>query len=437
MKILLVQPSRLLDDGTVYHSKRRWLLGMTLPYLAALTPPGHEVRIQDDCCEEIDFSGDYDLVGISFMSHQAPRAYRIAKRFRDRGVPVVMGGFHVTLDPAEAADHADAVVWGEAELTWSQVIEDAGAGLLKKIYKAERLSDLAGLPVPRYDLVDLGRYKIPNIPAQTTRGCPWGCNYCEVTQVYGGKFRFRPAPEVIEEVRAISRSTGRKIVYFVDDNFIANRDHAVGIMEGLAPLGVGWTALATASVGDDPELLKMMRKTGCMHLNIGVESISEVSLGAINKKQNKIREYERQIAAIRRTGIDFSLNIMFGLDGDTPDVFDATLEFLVKMKAPMAFMFILAPRVGTKIREELLAEGRILHSDWTKYCGYECVFRPQGMSVRELEEGFWRIHRRFYSLPSIAYRLLVPPRRYTPQEILTNAVFMWGARKRIHPLAYY
>jgi len=173
MKILLIQPSRFRSDGRLERKKRRWLLGMTLPYVAALAPREARVQIKDDLLEDITFQEDCDLVGLSFMSHQASRAYQIAAGFRARGVPVVLGGFHATLAPEEAREHADALVLGEAEEAWPRLLKDFQAGKLQPLYQAERLSDLKALPVPRYDLLDLKRYKLLNIPSQTTRGCPW------------------------------------------------------------------------------------------------------------------------------------------------------------------------------------------------------------------------------------------------------------------------
>ena len=220
-----------------------------------------------------------------------------------------------------------------------------------------KLSDLKGLPIPRYDLIDLKRYRIPNLPAQTTRGCPYACSYCEVTQVYGAKFRYRPPEEVVEEVRTLMRLGKRKFVYFVDDIFNAHRKHAFAVMEGLRPLKVHWTCLCTANVGDDAEMLDLMRASGCLHINIGMESVSPESLKSVNKKQNHADKYAEQFAAIRKRGIEFSLNVMFGLDGDTKDSFDATVDRLIGYKAPMSFMFILSPRVGLKIRDELHGTG--------------------------------------------------------------------------------
>ncbi|MBW1992429.1 MAG: B12-binding domain-containing radical SAM protein, partial [Deltaproteobacteria bacterium] len=385
MKILMIQPSRLLPDGRVLKRRQRWLLGMTLPYVAALTPKDIQVEIKDDLLEDITFREDCDLVALSCMSHQAPRAYQIAQGFRRRGIPVVMGGFHATLAPEECGEHVDALVWGEAEETWPRLLEDFRAGWLKPLYRPDRLSDLKNLPVPRYDLLNLKRYKLLNIPSQTTRGCPYNCNYCEVTQVYGGRYRHRPVDEVIHEIKELQQLTGSPFIYFVDDNFVANRHHAMAIMERLIPLKLVYGCLATVNVGNDAELLDLMQQSGCLHVNIGMESISPESLAAINKKQNKVRDYERQFKALRDRGIGYSVNVMFGLDGDRPDIFDSTVDFLIRIKAPVAFMFILAPRPGTKVREQLLREGRIFNHDWQKYCGYQVVFHPKHMSARCLE----------------------------------------------------
>lgn len=435
MKILLLQPSRFRDDGRLEKRQRRWLLGMTLPYIAALTPKEFQVRIKDDLLEEITFQEDCDLVGLSFMSHQAPRAYQIAAGFRRRGIPVVMGGFHATLAPEECQEHADALVLGEAEEAWPLLLQDFQAGKLKPRYQAACLSDLKNLPVPRYDLLDLKRYKLVNIPSQTTRGCPWACNYCEVTQVYGGRFRHRPVDEVIHEIQEIQRLTGSKFIYFVDDNFVANRRHAMEIMEKLIPLGLIYGCLATVNVGDDSELLDLMAKSGCLHVNIGMESISPESLKAINKRQNKTIDYERQFKALRNRGIGYSVNVMFGLDGDHPDIFESTVDFLIHIKAPVSFMFILAPRAGTRVREQLLKEDRIFDHDWTKYCGFKVVFHPKYMTARQLEEAYWRAHRRFYSLTSILRRLTL--NLYSWQMLPFNLYFAWCVRRLQHPLDYY
>ena len=434
MKVLLIQPSRF-RQGRLDRRQRRWLLGMTLPYVAALVPRDLQVAIKDDLLEEITFREECDLVALTFMSHQAPRAYQLAAGFRRRGLPVVMGGFHATLAPDECQEQADALVLGEAEEAWPRLLRDFQAGRLAPRYQAPQLSDLKNLPVPRYDLVDLQRYRLLNIPSQTTRGCPFGCNYCEVTQVYGGRFRHRPVDEVLQEIQEIRRLTQSNFIYFVDDNFVANRRHAMEIMERLIPLNLIYGCLATANVGDDPELLDLLARSGCKHVNIGMETISPESLAAINKKQNKIKDYERQFKALRDRDINFSINVMFGLDGDRPDIFDTTVDFLIRVKAPVAFMFILAPRPGTKVRDQLLKEGRIFNHDWTNYCGFKVVYHPKYMTARQLEEGYWRANRRFYSLTSILKRQTL--KLYDSQMLPFNLYFAWCVRRRLQPLDYY
>lgn len=435
MKVLLIQPTGFRENGRLDRRKRRWLLGMTLPYVAALTPPDIQVEIKDDMLEDVTFREDCDLVGLTCMSHQAPRAYQLAAGFRRRGIPVVMGGFHATLAPTECQEHVDALVLGEAEETWPRLLRDFQAGQLQPRYQAEHLSDLKNLPVPRYDLLDLKRYKALNIPSQTTRGCPYNCSYCEVTQVYGGKFRHRPVDEVIHEIQEIQRLTNSKFIYFVDDNFVANRRHALEVMERLIPLKLIYGCLATANVGDDPEVLDLLARSGCLHVNIGMESISPDSLKAINKKQNKIKDYERQFKGLRDRGIGFSVNVMFGLDGDRPEIFDTTVDFLNHVKAPAAFMFILAPRPGTKVQSQLLQEGRIFDHDWTHYTGFQVVYHPKHMSARELQEGYWRANRRFYSPLAMLRRF--HRSAYALDMLVFNLYFAWAVRRHFQPLNYY
>jgi len=189
-------------------------------------------------------------------------------------------------------------------------------------------------------------------------------------------------------------------------------------------------------VGDDPELLDLLARSGCGHLNIGMETISPESLKAINKKQNKIKDYERQFKAIRDRGIGFSVNVMFGLDGDGPEIFDATVDFLIRAQVPTAFMFILAPRPGTRIQEQLLKEGRIFDYDWSHYSGFKVVYHPKHMSARQLEEGYWHANRRFYSLLSMLRRgFTLNPHSFN--MLVFNLYFAWSVRRRFQPQDYY
>lgn len=439
MKLLLVNPTRILENGQLYRSSRRWLIGITLPYLAALTPPDWEVRIVDECFEPVNFDEPCDLVGISFMSHHAPRAYQIADEFRQRGAPVVMGGFHASAIPQEALAHCDAVVVGEAELVWSELLEDRKRGTLQPVYQGATLHDMKGLPVPRYDLLDLKRYQMPAvehfIPVQTSRGCPYNCRFCEVTRLYGRTYRFRPVPEVIQEIEAL----GGRSIYFVDDNIAANRRRARELFEALKPLKVNWTGLINMATGKDPELLDLMVESGCKHVNIGMESINRASLLEMSKPINRVEDYQLILRNLRERGIFFSLNLVFGLDSDTLETFEETVQFLRQEKVPMAFIFIVTPRVGTALREDMEKEGRLLHNDWTRYAGWSCVYRPVKMSPEELEAAFWRAYRQFYSPLSILQRLIptfLDAKSWTI-ALASNLFFAWGVRRGRAPTAYY
>jgi len=440
MKLLLINPTRYKADQTLYKSRYRWLLGITLPYLAALTPPDVETEIIDECWQEIDFDRPCDLVGISFMTHQTPRAYHIADEFRKRGRRVVMGGFHASACPHEALEHADSVVIGEAELVWAQVIADAQHGCLQPTYKAPALHDLRGLPSPRFDLLDLARYKMPAVdlfyPVQTTRGCPFGCRFCEVTFLYGRSYRFRPIEDVLRDIHA----TGSSAIYFIDDNIAANRKRAVQLFEALKPLKIRWTGLINMATAKDTDLLDLMKESGCAHLNLGMESINPASLEEMNKRHNPIQDYEQIFENLRSRKLFFSVNVVFGWDHDDLQTLQHTIDFMIRQQVPMAYMFILTPRVGTALRADWERDGRILTNDWTRYAGWNAVYQPAQMSPAELEASFMHAYRKFYSLPSIIRRLL--PRRLKINEwwiaLVTNIFYAWGLyHNDMVPTAYY
>ncbi|MBM4285120.1 MAG: B12-binding domain-containing radical SAM protein [Deltaproteobacteria bacterium] len=437
MRILLIQPTTCYPDKRPLRSRTRWLLGVTLPYLAGLTPRGIDVELADDRLGEIPYERRYDLVGITATCATARRAYEIAGEFRRRGAPVVMGGFHVSLHPEEALEHADAVVVGEAELVWQDVLEDARARRLKRRYQADRFHDLAGLPRPRVELVDYRRYRVKIVPTQTSRGCPYHCAFCEVPIVYGHTYRRRPLGEVMDEITANVRLTGLRNIYFIDDNLTGHRDYARELFKALTPLGLKWSCLWTINTSRDEELLDLARASGCYHVNIGIENVCQESISSIDKLQNQVQEYEWLLQRLRDRGIFYSLNFMFGLDADTKDLFEETLAFLERVKAPMAFFNVATPRQGTPMWETLHGEGRVHHPEAERYLGMVCNFVPKHMTPEECEAGVWRCFERFYSFSSIFRRLLWPPTRYIFQGLPSNLFFHWAAKRRIDPVDFY
>ena len=375
---------------------------MCLPVLASLTPPGVKIHLVDENVETVNLAEPADLVAISCMTASAPRGYEIADHFRARGVPVVMGGMHPSALPQEAAEHADAVVIGEAENQWPRVFADFAAGRPQQLYRTEKRPQLKDLPLPRRDLLCTHRYLTVNL-VQTARGCPHACDFCSVSPIFGRRYRFRPIPEVIEEIRSL----GSRWVGFPDDNIVASPTRARELFEALLPLDLRWVGQGDLSMARDQELLKLMARSGCLAMFIGLESLSQDSLAAVNKRPNLGLDYERAVAAIHRQGIDIIGSFVFGLDADQPGVFRQTVAFAERVKLGVAQFPVLTPFPGTPVYDELNQEGRITSFDWSLYTMGNVVYQPRNMTAAELLEGHRYAYRRFYSLPSIARRTLV------------------------------
>jgi len=383
---------------------------LSLPVLAALTPPDVEVSATEEEIEDVIYKDDVDLVGISFMTPFAHRAYEIGDGYRRRGVKVVLGGVHATALPGEAIEHADAVVIGEAENIWARVIEDCKKNSLKKFYRSDEPAALNNLPIPRREL---SGKKIPFSPLsiQTSRGCPFSCEFCCVTDFFGGKFRTRPIRDVIEEI-AIS---GNRNWIFVDDNIIGNPGYAKKLFRELAALKIRWIGQSSLLIARNRELLKLAAKSGCFGLFIGFESLNPENLYAVGKHFNKVETYEEDVKTINDSGIMIQASFIFGFDRDDSDVFERSVEFLIENKICIASLCVLTPFPGTKLYKRLEKEGRILTRDWSKYDYGTSVFTPKLMTSQQLEKGARWACQEFYSIPSIISRF---------------------SRNRHHPLVY-
>jgi radical SAM superfamily enzyme YgiQ (UPF0313 family) len=285
LKILMVQPTLMRLSGVPVQAKKRLIMTMVTPYLAGLTPATDDVVVIDDKVQKIPFEGDFDLVAITTTTGSANRAYEISQKFRDRKIPVVMGGFHSTLHPADTLLHADSVVVGEAENVWGELLDDLRRGSLKSLYKAENPSDMKSLPRPRYELLDLSRYRIHMMPIQATRGCNYHCDFCEVPVVYDGAYRMRPVEDIVEEIREQKRIMGINQFQFIDDQLTGKHAFARELFKALKPLDIKWSCLWTLNTNHDEELLDLALDAGCIHVNIGMESINQANLNDIHKKQ--------------------------------------------------------------------------------------------------------------------------------------------------------
>ncbi len=375
---------------------------MSLPVLASLTPPGVEIHLVDENVDPVNLEEPADLVALSCMTASAPRGYEIADHFRERGVPVVMGGMHPSALPEEAAQHADAVVIGEAEHQWPRVFADFAAGRPQQFYRTEERPELRDLPIARRDLLHTERYLTVNL-VQTARGCPHACNFCSVSPMFGRQCRFRPIAEVVEEIRSLrSRWVG-----FSDDNIVVNPRRAKELFEALLPLKLRWIGQGELSMAKDEELLRLMARSGCMAMFIGLESLSQESLAAANKRHNMGLDYERAIATIHRHGIDIVGSFVFGLEPDRPGVFRQTVEFAERVKLGAAQFAVLTPFPGTPLYDQLKQQNRITSADWSRYSMGHVVYEPANMTATELREGRLYAYRRFYSRRSILRRMFV------------------------------
>lgn len=401
------------------------LQALTLPTLAGLTPPGIEVKLTTERNEEIDYQSDADLIGITFLSFQSARAYTVADRFRRLGKKVVIGGPHATVVPEEAIRHADAVVIGEAEGVWPDLLHDFGNGGMKPFYQAEQLPALGNLPPARKSLKRTrGICTISMV--QTGRGCPYNCDYCYTSIAFGTRFRQRPLDEVIDEIARIQG----KFVLFADDNLIGNVPYAKELFRRMIPLKKSWFSQLSINIARDDELLGLAARSGCKVIGVGIESVNQESLNEVSKTFNKVDRYAEEIGKIQDHGIAVLGYFMFGFDHDDRSVFERTVEFIERNKIT-ARPYILTPYPKTRIYDRMKEEGRLFFSeriDWSKTDGTRVCFKPSRMSAEELQQGFDWVEKRIYSVPSILRKLGWVIDGSTPFYTLAASIFIKGGR---------
>jgi radical SAM superfamily enzyme YgiQ (UPF0313 family) len=377
---------------------------ITMPYLAAFTPPGWKVIHIDEAVSPVDFGLQVDLVGITFHTPSAAHVYDLSARFRKRGIPVALGGPHVTLLPDEAQAHADVIFVGEAELSWVQFLKDFEQGHYPRRYDADVLPALQDVPMARKELYHRRDLTAGRLFA--TRGCAYNCDFCVLVRMYQRKVRKRP----VESVAVEYASFRGKVIIFWDDNLVNDLEYAKELCRAITPYRKWWSSQASIHAGEDEEFLELAARSGCKQLFIGLESISQASMDEVHKGFNRVESYTRIIERIHSHGIAVQAGIVFGFDSDTEAVFGETLNFLETMGVQNATFNILTPYPGTRLYQRLEAEGRILTHDWSKYnARADVVFRPLRMSAEGLLKGYQYANRRFYSLESIYRRLSRSP----------------------------
>jgi len=414
MKLELISPKnspiengRELWDGRfyslMYGVNKYSAASLALPVIAALTPEDIEVSITDENIEQINFDKPVDLVGVTCSTWLAPRAYEIADEFRQRGATVVLGGIHPSMLPYEAIEHADAVVVGEAENVWRNLVEDFRENRLRPFYKSSGFPKLENLPVPRWDLLKNGKYFYHTI--QTARGCPYNCEFCTVKAMSGGKYRYKPVKDTIKEIETLM-DIEKKLFFFVDDNFIGDRNHTKELLRELISLKIVYFTQVSLNLAKDEELLSLLAESGCRKVIIGFESLVRANLKQMGKdKSYKVEQYAKDIMKIQSWGIEIQGFFIFGYDFDDDTVFEKTINFVNSTDLAIPALSILTPLPGTRLFGRFDREGRLLYNDWKRYDGRHVCFKPKLMSPETLKNGYNWSMRQVNSYESIFKRL--------------------------------
>jgi radical SAM superfamily enzyme YgiQ (UPF0313 family) len=364
------------------------LAGLTL---AAVTPPDvHFEYLEVDDVTSHELGTDYDLVAFSTFTAMAYECYALSKRYRELGIPTVIGGLHATLMPAEVAQHCDTVCVGEGELLWPQIVEDFRAGKMRSSYfEPKRGSyDVSQTPVPRFELLDLDRYN--RVTVQTSRGCPLDCEFCAASKIFGG-YRIKPVEQVMREIDAVKDLWSNPFIELADDNTFVNKKWSKDFLRELRKRDVRWFTETDVSVADDDEMLDLLADSGCQQILIGFESVDEESFLELDRadwKKKRFETYARVIDAAQSRGITVNGCFILGLDNDTPSVFEATRDFILETSLLESQVTVWTPFPGTRLYDRLRREGRLLKDEyWDRCTLFDVTFRPKRMSVEELESG--------------------------------------------------
>ncbi len=371
--------------------------------LAGMTPAEHQVCYIE--IPDLQAHGEeleaFDLVAISSYSAQINEGYTLARRYRDQGTPVVMGGTHVTALPDEALEHCSAVVIGEGEACWQELLVDAAGDTLKSRYGSHDSGfDLADAPMPAYDLLDLSKYN--RLTVQTSRGCPHACEFCAGSNLISSCYKQKPIAKVLAEVDRICELWKHPFIEFADDNSFVNRAYWKELLPQLKRRHVKWFTETDLSIAQDPDLLRMLRESGCAQVLIGLESPTAPPLDQLEQKSNwkhaHFADYKASIRAIQSHGITVNGCFILGLDGQTVEVFDQVYDFVRGTELYEVQITLLTPFPGTALYQRLSEADRLIEpTNWNSCTLFDVNFHPQDMTAHELRTGFHGLAMKLYS----------------------------------------
>lgn len=403
LRITLLSPKGpLYRKSGIFKQSLRYM-PLTLPTLAALLPQEVPVHLTclDEGIEDIDPDRiSADIVGMTVITGTAPRAYALAKRLRERGVFVVLGGPHVTLVPEDAQPHADCIVVGYAEESWPQLVRDFAASRVQRRYDQSADLTLTGYPLPRREVLPRRHYLTADV-FEATRSCIHACEFCVAPAAWGRT----PLQKPVDAIVADLRQRRARSAIFVDLNLISDREYAIRLCRALVPLKLRWYGLSTTRIAKDQELLDLFAESGCRGLLLGFESITPGNLRDARKGFNHPEAYGEIVSRLHARQIAVQGCFVFGLDEDTPELCAETAKLAVDIGIDLPRFAVATPFPGTPLYRRLEAEGRILSRDWEQYDGQHVVFQPARMTPSELQSSIEAAWRHAYSWSSIVRRL--------------------------------
>jgi radical SAM superfamily enzyme YgiQ (UPF0313 family) len=402
MKIQFIQPS--IGRKSERYIRSWQMQPLPIATLAGLTPPEHEVSFVDDRFQNIDYNAQSDIVALPVETYTAQRAYEISRRFREKGIHVVMGGIHAMLEPQEVSKNCDSVCITGAETIWEKMLDDFQKRRLQKVYFEENTGQLIHVQ-PRRDLFN-GLPYLPLEIIETGRGCPNHCDFCAVQVAHKQSYRSKSLDSIIQDIESVKG----KNIYFADDNFVSDFKRTKELCRRMSPLKKKWFSHGSINMADDEELLKLLEKSGCVNLLIGFETLNQETLREMGKSWNNARRsYEEAIKKIRDNGITIYATFCFGYDSDTKEDFKRAFDFSIEQKFALCAYNHLIPYPNTPLYHRLKNENRLFEEKWWLREGYkfgEVVFKPKNMSAEELAEYCFECREQFYKYSSIARRIM-------------------------------
>jgi radical SAM superfamily enzyme YgiQ (UPF0313 family) len=404
VKIALISPKGPLyrHRGGIFGKSLRYQ-PLTLPTLASLVPDELDVEIEiyDEGAGDIPRDLNADLVGMTVITGNAPRAYALSEEMRGRGITVVLGGPHITLLPDEAARHADAICIGYAEDAWPELLRDFASGRMRRTYRqADDFTLERALPYPRRELMPPKQY-LTQAVFETGRSCVHDCEFCTAPTAWGSRFYKKDIRQIADDIKRV----GRKRIIFIDLNLISDAVYANELFTAMIPLNVEWFGLSTVLIAHNPDLMELMARSGCKGLLLGFETLAREGLGDMSKAFNSSVDYAGLVRDLHSLGISIQGCFVFGSDHDTADTFDRTAEYAIDLGIDLPRFSIITPFPGTPIYRRLEAEGRILTKNWELYDGQHVVFRPLNMTPEELAALHEKAWKQVYSVKGMARRL--------------------------------